>query len=97
MEKTPSENIKSIEQKVNVILSDNSALKEKVKFLEEELYKQKNIFQEERERAKNLENQIKINNIAKGNVEGGENVKEMRAKINEVIREVDKSIRYLKS
>lgn len=97
MNKSPSDTIFQIEEKINLVLSENESLRKKVVFLENELSEHRNLIISEREKVKNLENQIKINNIAKRNIEGEENVKEMRAKINEVIREVDRCIRYLKN
>ncbi len=97
MDNTSQKYLDSIERKINLILSENKALRDKIQFYDSEMDQIRGALEEERERAKNLENQIKINNIAKGNIEGEENVKMMRAKINEVIRDVDKCIRYLKN
>ena len=94
---SPDFYIKKINTKINLLITENKRIKEERDQLKKELVHKKNILDIEREKIKNLENQIKINNIAKENVEKVENVKEMREKINEIIREVDKSIRYLKS
>ena len=90
------DHIAQIESKINRILEENRNLKEELSRETRQLQDMTLELNYARERIKNLENQIKINNIAKGNLEGKTEVKEMREKLNEVIREVDKCIRYLK-
>ena len=97
MELTAQEYFKRIEEKVEILINENIALTGRIKNRDEEIHQLRGALEQEIEKTKNLENQIKINNIAKGNSRGGEDVKEMRAKINEVIRDVDRCIKYLKS
>ena len=88
--------IDQIEKKIDAIISENSSLKGKLDLAQSERDQVILDFDQSREKIKILENQIKINNIAKGNLEGGKDTKEMRDRLNEVIREVDRCIRYLK-
>lgn len=90
------QHINEIAAKIDIILSENTTLKGKLEYVEGLKSRVDSELLNAREKVKSLENQIKINNIAKGNLEGGNDVKEMRERLNEVIREVDKCIRHLK-
>jgi hypothetical protein len=88
-------NLNGLERKILVLLNEHKALKEQVKTLKLENHDLKSSLKGRDDQLVNFKNQIKITKIADNiNPEDG-SVTELRKKVDEYIREIDKCIAHL--
>ena len=86
-----------IDQLLEKVVQKQRDLKESNNLLEKKIERQKGLLKEKDDEIDSLKNKIKILSMAKnlGGSEGSENSRELKLKINEILREVDKCIGML--
>jgi regulator of replication initiation timing len=88
-------NLNGLERKILVLLSEHKATKDEVKRLKLENYELKTDLSRRDDQLHNFKNQIKITKIVDHiNPEDG-SVSELKRKVDEYIREIDKCIAHL--
>src|SRR5689334_3535401 len=88
-------NLSGLERKILVLINEHKALKEEVRSLKLENHDLKSSLRGRDDQLVNFKNQIKITKIADNiNPEDG-TVTELRKKVDEYIREIDKCIAHL--
>lgn len=88
-------NLKGLERKILVLLNEHKATKDEVKRLKLENYELKTDLSRRDDQLHNFKNQIKITKIVDHiNPEDG-SVSELKRKVDEYIREIDKCIAHL--
>jgi len=93
--KADSQSIDSLIQKINKILGKYIDLEEKYLNMLEENKVLKAQLNQDKEQINELENNIKVLKISKGSAEGGSDHTELKLKINEYIKEIDKCMAML--
>ncbi|MEL6534384.1 MAG: hypothetical protein AAFQ98_03175 [Bacteroidota bacterium] len=89
--------VHALERKLALLVNDHQALKKEHAKALEENEQLKNRLQDREEQVSSFRNQIKINKIA-GNIESDEESnEELKQKIDEYIKEIDKCILHLSS
>lgn len=88
-------NLNGLERKILVLLNEHKALKDEMKGLKLENYELRGDLKRRDEQLSNFKNQIKITKIVDNiNPEDG-SVSELKKKVDEYIREIDKCIAHL--
>ncbi len=88
-------NLNGLERKILVLLNEHKHIKDEIKGLKLENYELKNDLKRRDEQLANFKNQIKITKIVDHiNPEDG-SVSELKRKVDEYIREIDKCIAHL--
>ena len=88
-------NLNGLERKILVLINEHKSLKEEIKSLKTENQELKSGMRSRDEQLGNFKNQIKISKIVDNiNPEDG-SVSELKKKVDDYIREIDKSIAYL--
>src|SRR4051794_39770507 len=87
--------IKSLEQALKALLEEHRLVKEHLAEVLDENKSLKTLVEKQNEDLKNFQNQDKITKIASSITEDTRNVSELKLKINEYIREIDKCIAHL--
>jgi chromosome segregation ATPase len=88
-------NLNGLERKVLVLINEHKALKDEIKALKSENQELKQGVKSRDEQLLNFKNQIKISKIVDNlNPEDG-SASELKKKVDEYIREIDKCIAYL--
>ena len=88
-------NLNGLERKLLVLISEHKSLKEEIKTLKTENQELKSGLRSRDEQLYNFKNQIKISKIVDNiNPEDG-SVSELKKKVDDYIREIDKCIAYL--
>lgn len=88
-------NLNGLERKVLVLINEHKSLKEEIKTLKTENQELKQGLKSRDEQLFNFKNQIKISKIVDNlNPEDG-SASELKKKVDEYIREIDKCIAYL--
>lgn len=88
-------NLNGLERKLLVLINEHKSLKEEVKTLKTENQELKTSLKSRDEQLFNFKNQIKISKIVDNiNPEDG-SVSELKKKVDDYIREIDKCIAYL--
>jgi chromosome segregation ATPase len=88
-------NLNGLERKLLVLLNEHKSLKEEVRGLKVQNHELKGSLKARDEQLANFKNQIKITKIADNlNPEGG-SVSELKKKVDEYIKEIDRCIAHL--
>ena len=87
--------IEKLEIRLRHLLVDHKELKDELKKAREENMNLKEIVEKQNEDLKNFQNQVKISRIVSSMTESTRNSAELKNKINEYIREIDKCIAHL--
>ncbi len=88
-------NLNGLERKILVLINEHKSLKDEIKLLKTENQELKSGLKGRDEQLSNFKNQIKISKIVDNiNPEDG-SVFELKKKVDDYIREIDKSIAYL--
>lgn len=88
-------NLNGLERKLLVLINEHKSLKEEIKILKTENQELKSSVKGRDEQLFNFKNQIKISKIVDNiNPEDG-SVSELKKKVDDYIREIDKCIAYL--
>ncbi len=88
-------NLNGLERKILVLINEHKGLKDEIKSLKTENQELKSGLKGRDEQLSNFKNQIKISKIVDNiNPEDG-SVSELKKKVDDYIREIDKSIAYL--
>ncbi len=87
--------LNSIKKKVHTLMSNNSSLKEQNIQLETKVSELKNTLKQQKSEIENFNGKVKMLKMAKSLVGDSEKNTEMKLKINELVREIDKCISLL--
>ena len=87
--------INHLEVRVQHLLMIHQELKEELSKTKAENTTLKHLVEEQKEELKNFQNQLKISRIVSSMAESTRNSTELKLKINEYIREIDKCIAHL--
>jgi len=87
--------LNSIKEKVHTLMSNNSSLKEQNIQLETKVSELKNTLKQQKSEIENFNGKVKMLKMAKSLVGDSEKNTEMKLKINELVREIDKCISLL--
>lgn len=91
--------LKAIKQKAEEILSENRLLKQSLKKQEDQIERLKKLIEIQNNTLKEQEQKLKIKDIVESALEdrelGANKKRELKAKINEMIKEVDKVIHLM--
>ena len=87
--------LNSIKEKVHLLMSNNSSLKEQNIELETKVSELKNTLEEQNAEIENFNEKVKMLKMAKSLSGDSEKNTEMKLKINELVREIDKCISLL--
>lgn len=88
-------NLTGLERKILVLLNEHKATKDEVKRLKLENYELKTDLSRRDDQLHNFKNQIKITKIVDHINPEDESVSELKRKVDEYIREIDKCIAHL--
>jgi len=87
--------LNSIKKKVHTLMSNNSSLKEQNIQLETKVSELKNTLKQQKSEIENFNGKVKMLKMAKSLSGDSEKNTEMKLKINELVREIDKCISLL--
>lgn len=87
--------LNSIKEKVHLLMSNNSSLKEQNIQLETKVSELKNTLEQQKAEIENFNEKVKMLKMAKSLGGDSEKNTEMKLKINELVREIDKCISLL--
>ena len=87
--------LNSIKEKVHMLMSNNSSLKEQNIQLETKVSELKNTLEQQKSEIENFNKKVKMLKMAKSLGGDSEKNTEMKLKINELVREIDKCISLL--
>ena len=87
--------LNSIKKKVHTLMSNNSSLKEQNIQLETKVSELKNTLKQQKSEIENFNGKVKMLKMAKSLVGDSEKNTEMKLKINELVREIDKCFSLL--
>lgn len=87
--------LNSIKEKVHTLMSNNSSLREKNIQLEAKVFELKNTLNQQKAEIENFNEKVKMLKMAKSLGGDSEKNTEMKLKINELVREIDKCISLL--
>ena len=87
--------LNSVKEKVHMLMSNNSSLKEQNIQLETKVSELKNTLEQQKSEIENFNKKVKMLNMAKSLGGDSEKNTEMKLKINELVREIDKCISLL--
>ncbi len=87
--------LNSIKEKVHLLMSNNSSLKEQKIQLETKVSELKNTLEQQKAEIENFNEKVKMLKMAKSLGGDSEKNTEMKLKINELVREIDKCISLL--
>jgi chromosome segregation ATPase len=88
-------NLNGLERKILVLLNEHKSLKEEINSLKTENQDLKDSIKAREEQLSNFKNQIKISKIVDNLNPEDESVSELKRKVDDYIREIDKCIAYL--
>jgi chromosome segregation ATPase len=88
-------NLNGLERKILVLLNEHKSLKEEINSLKTENQDLKDSIKGREEQLSNFKNQIKISKIVDNLNPEDESVSELKRKVDDYIREIDKCIAYL--
>jgi chromosome segregation ATPase len=87
--------LNSVKEKVHMLMSNNSSLKEQNIQLETKVSELKNTLEQQKSEIENFNKKVKMLKMAKSLGGDSEKNTEMKLKINELVREIDKCISLL--
>jgi len=87
--------LNSIKKKVHTLMSNNSSLREQNIQLEAKVFELKNTLNQQKAEIENFNDKVKMLKMAKSLGGDSEKNTEMKLKINELVREIDKCISLL--
>lgn len=87
--------LNSIKEKVHTLMSNNSSLREQNIQLEAKVFELKNTLNQQKAEIENFNEKFKMLKMAKSLGGDSEKNTEMKLKINELVREIDKCISLL--
>jgi len=87
--------LNSVKEKVYMLMSNNSSLKEQNIQLETKVSELKNTLEQQKSEIENFNKKVKMLKMAKSLGGDSEKNTEMKLKINELVREIDKCISLL--
>lgn len=88
-------NLASLERKIKLLIGDHKSLKLEVDQLKIENHELRSLVKTKEEQISSFQNQIKISKIVNKIDTGEENTSELKRKIDDYIKEIDKCIAHL--
>ncbi|MEL7003093.1 MAG: hypothetical protein AAFN93_10205 [Bacteroidota bacterium] len=88
-------NLVTLERKINLLINDRKSMKEEVALLQSENEQLRSQVKEREEQIANFQNQIKISKIVNEMDTDGGDSPELKEKIDEYIKEIDKCLAHL--
>ncbi len=88
-------NLNGLERKIMMLLNDHKTLKEEMRSIKLENHELRTDLRKRDEQLSNFKNQIKITKIADNINPGDESISELKRKVDEYIREIDKCIAHV--
>ena len=88
-------NLNGLERKIMMLISDNKTLKEEMRTIKLENHELRTDLRKREEQLSNFKNQIKITKIVDNINPGDESISELKRKVEEYIREIDKCIAHV--
>lgn len=88
-------NLGTLERKINLLISDRKSMKEEVSLLQKENEQLRSLVKEREEQISSFQNQIKISKIVNEMDTDGGDSPELKEKIDEYIKEIDKCLAHL--
>lgn len=87
--------LQSLERKIRLLLNELNALKKEHEFVQEENLNLKSLLSSKDKQLHDFQNKINISTIVDSIETGESEVSEVKEKLNEYIKEIDKCIQYL--
>ena len=87
--------LQALERKIRFLLKEYNTLKKEIEETKEENLSLKNIISLKEKQLSDFQNKINISTIVDSITTGESEVSEVKEKLNEYIKEIDKCIRYL--
>lgn len=87
--------LQALERKVRLLLNDNHSLKNERERLQREILDIKSILTSKEKQLHDFQNKINISTIADSITTGESEISEVKEKLNEYIKEIDRCIQYL--
>lgn len=87
--------LQALERKVRLLLNDNHSLKSERESLQREILDIKSILTAKEKQLHDFQNKINISTIADSITTGESEISEVKEKLNEYIKEIDRCIQYL--
>ncbi|MTI40735.1 hypothetical protein [Fulvivirga lutimaris] len=88
-------NLSSLERKLSLLLDRHKTIKEEMEMLREENGELRSILKQKEEQVSSFQNQIKISKIVSEIDSDGKDASELKSKIDDYIKEIDKCILHL--
>ncbi|MEQ8243394.1 hypothetical protein [Fulvivirga sp.] len=88
-------NLSSLERKLSLLLDKHKTIKEELAMLREENGELRSILKQKEEQVNSFQNQIKISKIVSEIDSDGKDASELKSKIDDYIKEIDKCILHL--
>lgn len=88
-------NLSSLERKLSLLLDKHKTIKEEMEMLREENGELRSILKQKEEQVSSFQNQIKISKIVSEIDSDGKDASELKGKIDDYIKEIDKCILHL--
>ncbi|MEQ8476015.1 hypothetical protein [Fulvivirga sp.] len=88
-------NLSSLERKLSLLLDKHKTIKEELAMLREENGELRSILKQKEEQVSSFQNQIKISKIVSEIDSDGKDASELKSKIDDYIKEIDKCILHL--
>ncbi len=88
-------NLVTLERKINLLISDRKSMQEEVNLLKNENEKLRSIMKERDEQISSFQNKIKISKIVNEMDTDDGDTPELKGKIDEYIKEIDKCLAHL--
>ena len=90
-----NKNLFSLERKINLLLNEHKSLKEEIRFLKHENEELRSVVRVKDDQISNFHNKLKITKLADSISHEDDNSTELKRKIDEYIKEIDKCIAHL--
>lgn len=87
--------LQALERKVRLLLNDNHSLKNERERLQREILDIKSVLTSKEKQLHDFQNKINISTIADSITTGESEISEVKEKLNEYIKEIDRCIQYL--
>lgn len=88
-------NLSTLERKLSLLLDKHKTIKEEMAMLREENTELRSILKQKEEQVSSFQNQIKISKIVSEIDSDGKDASELKSKIDDYIKEIDKCILHL--
>jgi chromosome segregation ATPase len=88
-------NLQTLERKLSLLLDKHKSIKDEISLLKEENIELRGLLKQKEEQVNGFQNQIKISKIVSEIDSDGKEATELKSKIDDYIKEIDKCILHL--